>query len=293
MKVSVIGTGLMGTAIAEVLLKAGYQVTVFNRTRTKTAPLRHLGAVVADSAAEALLAADFTILVLFDAASTKEVLMSDDARAALRGRALINIAATTPDEIIALAHEVSNVGGHLADMVVVGYPEHVRRGDTSYLISSDSERAAAWCKIFRDLSPNVHHIGAVGNASKAEMALWLPYMFHTVAAAYALGAFEKLGLPVGIVRALLTDNPVVRVAGADRSVDQMSRRSYGSKMWTVDNFVASCDMIIEFARNMNMPTQVFSDIKDIYVETSKRGFGGEDVTAIYEAINAAGPSPGR
>jgi 3-hydroxyisobutyrate dehydrogenase len=286
MKVSLIGTGLMGSAVTEALLKAGYQVTIFNRTRTKTEPLNKLGAVVVDSAAKALLAADHIIMVLFDAASTREVLMSDDARAALKGRALINIAATTPDEIIALSREVSKLGGNLADMVVVGYPDHVRKGNTGYLISSDPPQADVWCKIFGDLSPSVHHIGAVGNASKAEMALWLPYMFTTIAAAYALGAFEKLGLPVGIVRSLLTDNPVIRVAGADRSVDQMSGRSYGSKMWTIDNFVGSCDMIIDFARSLGMPTEVFSDVKAIYAETSKRGFGAEDVTAIYEVINA-------
>src|ERR1700728_2243742 len=103
MKVSVIGTGLMGSAVTEALLKAGYQVTIFNRTRKKTEPLHKLGAVVVDSAAKALLAADHIIMVLFDAASTREVLMSDDARAALKGRALINIAATTPDEVIALS----------------------------------------------------------------------------------------------------------------------------------------------------------------------------------------------
>src|SRR6266481_302363 len=103
MKVSVIGTGLMGTAVAEALLKAGYQVTIFNRTREKTEPLSKRGAVVVDSTAKALLAADFIIMVLFDAASTRQVLMSDDARGALQGRALINIAATTPEEVIALS----------------------------------------------------------------------------------------------------------------------------------------------------------------------------------------------
>jgi 3-hydroxyisobutyrate dehydrogenase-like beta-hydroxyacid dehydrogenase len=45
-------------------------------------------------------------------------------------------------------------------------------------------------------------------------------------------------------------------------------------------------MVIEFAERLGLPTQVFRTIKEIYVETSRRGLGGEDVTAIYECINS-------
>lgn len=76
----------MGSAIAEGLLAAGRDVTVWNRTEEKTAPLSAKGATVVDSAADAIGASDLTIVVLPDAASTRELLLGPATAPALDGR---------------------------------------------------------------------------------------------------------------------------------------------------------------------------------------------------------------
>src|ERR1700679_2379694 len=101
MQVSVVGTGAMGSAVAEALLKGGHAVTVQNPTRSKAEPLAALGATVVDTPAQAISASQTSVLVLFDADSTRELISVNATREAIRGRSLLNVAATTPEEVVA------------------------------------------------------------------------------------------------------------------------------------------------------------------------------------------------
>ena len=74
MKVALIGTGLMGGPMGERLLETGHDLTVYNRTETKTRRLRELGATVASTPLEAISSAELTLLMLSDAAAIRETI---------------------------------------------------------------------------------------------------------------------------------------------------------------------------------------------------------------------------
>nr|WP_280346999.1 NAD(P)-binding domain-containing protein [Nocardia neocaledoniensis] len=95
-RVSVLGLGAMGTALAKALLAGGHQVTVWNRTAAKAEALVGAGAVAAATAEEALTAADLVILCLLDDASVREHL--EPAAARLGGRTVVNLTTTTPEQ---------------------------------------------------------------------------------------------------------------------------------------------------------------------------------------------------
>jgi len=66
MRIGFIGMGHMGEAMARNLMQAGHQLTIYNRTRSKTEPLQREGAAVADSPAQAAAAAEVLITMLAD-----------------------------------------------------------------------------------------------------------------------------------------------------------------------------------------------------------------------------------
>ena len=74
MKITVLGTGIMGAGVAGSLLRAGHQVTVWNRDAAKAAPLGAAGALVAQTPAEAVAGADAVLTILFDADSVVDVM---------------------------------------------------------------------------------------------------------------------------------------------------------------------------------------------------------------------------
>lgn len=79
MRIAWLGTGLMGRPMAERMLAAGHEVTVWNRTRAKTAPLAALGARVADEASDAIASAETVFTMLRDGATTEAALLDGDA----------------------------------------------------------------------------------------------------------------------------------------------------------------------------------------------------------------------
>lgn len=288
MNISIIGMGNMGRAVAIGLLDAGHRVTVYNRTREKANRLAARGAAVVDSAAEAIRASEFTIVVLLDAESTRGVLLADDVTPALAGRALISAAAMAPEEIITLSKDVAAAGGFLSEVNILTYPDQVEARNSEFIVASTPEHHKSWAKIFRDLGPEVHDVGAVGNASKAQMSLWLSYMFLTIATAYSLAAFEKLNIPVSVVQSVLANNSALAIAGANDVIPEMSRRSYGADRWSVDNMILSIDQAISFAGKLNIDTAVMSAVRDVYARAASMGYGARDITALYEAVNPRG-----
>ena len=73
-KVAVLGTGIMGAAMARNLLRAGHEVRVWNRDQAKALPLAEAGAQVAVSPVQAVAGADVVLTMLFDAAAVTAVI---------------------------------------------------------------------------------------------------------------------------------------------------------------------------------------------------------------------------
>ena len=285
--VTVLGTGSMGSAIAEGLLKAGRDVTVYNRTTEKTAGLAALGAKVANSAADAIAVSDLTIVVLPDAAATRELLLSGPTASALKGKRILNVAHTSAAEIIELAKDAADLGGAVSEVAVAAYPDPVRDCVGSFNLACDANEVDSWMPVLQDLG-TVYFVGPVGNASKAEFALWLSYMFHAVAAAYSAAAFDKLGLPSDALLGALSNNPTLRIASAESMLPQMATRTYRQDSFSVDNFAHSVGLVIPEAEGMGLPTKLFKDIHELFTEASRLGFGSYDVSAVFEVIVRGG-----
>ncbi|MEV8413286.1 NAD(P)-binding domain-containing protein [Streptomyces niveus] len=92
--VSVIGLGMMGTALAVAFLRAGHQVTVWNRSLSKTGPLAAQGAAPADTAADAVAASPLVVVCLSTYDTVRAVL--EPLSGQLTGKTLANLTNGTP-----------------------------------------------------------------------------------------------------------------------------------------------------------------------------------------------------
>ena len=97
-KVTVIGAGRMGSALATALFHKGFATTVWNRTGAKTEALSRLGLSVARSAEESVREADIVVVSLSDYSSARELLRQPDIETALRGKIIVQLSSGTPKE---------------------------------------------------------------------------------------------------------------------------------------------------------------------------------------------------
>lgn len=163
-RVTVLGLGRMGTALATTLLAAGYRTTVWNRTAGKADGLVHQGAVRADTVTDAVLASPIVIACVYDYDDVHEVL--DASADALSRRALVNLTTGAPDEARAMAGWAATHGADYLDGAMMAVPQTVATPDAFFLYSGSKEVFDTHRQALDALAAS-HYLGA--DAAVAEL----------------------------------------------------------------------------------------------------------------------------
>ncbi|MCK9795753.1 NAD(P)-binding domain-containing protein [Isoptericola sp. 4D.3] len=133
--VAVLGLGVMGSVLAGALLEGGHDVTVWNRTPGRDAALVERGARRAGDALDAVRAAPVVVVCLYDHASVHETL--DPLAEQLRGRVVVNLTTTTPNEARDLAAWAAEHGVRYLDGAIMATPPMIGTPGAAILYSGD------------------------------------------------------------------------------------------------------------------------------------------------------------
>ncbi|QGV82127.1 NAD(P)-dependent oxidoreductase [Streptomyces ficellus] len=136
-RVSVLGLGAMGSALAGALLKAGYPTTCWNRSPGKADGLVARGAEAAGTAGDAVRAGQVVIACLLDHASVHEVL--DPLAGELAGRTLVNVTTTSPEQSRELADWAARAGITYLDGGIMAVPHMIGGPGASVLYSGSAD----------------------------------------------------------------------------------------------------------------------------------------------------------
>ncbi|MPY61805.1 NAD(P)-dependent oxidoreductase [Streptomyces spongiae] len=136
--VTVLGLGLMGTALAAAFLRAGHPTTVWNRTASKTGPLVAQGAIPADTPAEAIAASPLTVVCLTTYDDVTAVLTP--LTATLAGRTLVNVTNGTPVQARKSAAWAEEHGIAYVDGGIMAVPQMIAT-PAAYVLYSGSQEA--------------------------------------------------------------------------------------------------------------------------------------------------------
>jgi 3-hydroxyisobutyrate dehydrogenase/2-hydroxy-3-oxopropionate reductase len=197
LKVAVVGTGRMGTAMVGRLVLAGHQVTVYNRTRTRAEALAAAhGVSVAANPRGAASTAEVVIVSLADDAAVRGAYLgSDGLVAGLRtGTVVADTSTVDPATIRALAPEVARLGATLVDTPVSGSVSTVESGQLLVMAGGDDSALDRARPALDAFASRVIRLGALG--SGATMKLVVNSMVHGLNAALAesLVLAEKAGV---------------------------------------------------------------------------------------------------
>lgn len=144
MKLAILGTGAIGSALAEAFLQKGFEVNVYNRTPDRAKALEKFGAAAMATPAQAIQASDAVILAVIDIAAIREVLFNADTKAALKGKKILNVPTVSVSDIKALAKDVSEAGGSLAEMSIRSDASDVRKKHAYSLLACQPSEKSFW-----------------------------------------------------------------------------------------------------------------------------------------------------
>jgi 2-hydroxy-3-oxopropionate reductase len=197
-QIGIVGLGLMGSALAERLLGAGYGAVGFDIDVAKAGKLQRLGGTVAGSIRDVAERCDVLFLAVFDTDQVEAVVEEIvGSLASGSGRTVLCASTCDPDRIAALAQRVEPRGLHLLDTPVSGTSEQVRQGRGVALVGGDAARLDAVAPILGAVFPSYFHMGPAGNAGRAKLAINLILGLNRLALAEGLVFAERLGLEPG------------------------------------------------------------------------------------------------
>jgi 3-hydroxyisobutyrate dehydrogenase-like beta-hydroxyacid dehydrogenase len=197
LRVAVVGTGRMGSAMVGRLVDVGHDVTVFNRTRSRAEPVAAAhGIAIAATPRAAAAAADVVIVSLADDAALRDTYLGPDGLVSgLRAGAVVADTSTVdPATIQALGEEVGRVDATLIDTPVSGSVSTVQSGQLLVMAGGDEAALALARPALDAFARQVIFLGALGAA--ATMKLVVNSMVHGLneALAEALVLAEKAGV---------------------------------------------------------------------------------------------------
>ncbi len=203
MNLAWIGLGAIGTPMALNLLKAGYGLTVHNRTPSRCAALEAAGAAVASSPAAAARQADALLLCVSDDAAAEAVLLggsdpadrTEAAVAGLRpGSLVIDCSTIGPATSRRLAAALAERQIRYVDAPVTGGTEGAKAGTLSVLVGGDSQDLERARPLLEVIGSRITHFGPVGAGQEAKAVNQVLVAGSYAAVAEALQLAERLGL---------------------------------------------------------------------------------------------------
>jgi 3-hydroxyisobutyrate dehydrogenase len=285
MRVCVLGTGTMGAAIAGNLCRAGFDMTVWDRSRAHVAPLAACGAATAPSPAEAVADADVVITMLPDADAVVSVLDHQDALGAFAADAVwmqmgtIGLAATDRMRAMtaALRPDVSFV-----DAPVSGSKGPAATGTLLILASGPAAARVRLGPLFSVLARRTIWLGDAGRGMRLKLVLntWLAFLMEGVAETTAVA--DELGITIGEVLDGLEANPLAAPAAVAK-LHKIAARDYEQEFTLA---LALKDVELALGAIAHRPPALAAIAEHWHV-AEEDGLGDLDVSAVRLAL---GPS---
>lgn len=281
--VSILGTGLLGSAVATRLKDRRFQVQVWNRTPTRAAPLAAQGIEVMASAAAAVAQAPVTLLLLSDADAIRATLFAAAAPIDLTDRIIIQMGTIAPAESRALAAAVARAGGEYLEAPVLGSLPEARGGRLILMAGGDLDLFQRCQPLLEALAEAPQRIGEVGQAASLKLAMNQLIAGLTASFAYSLGLVRAEGLDVEQFMTLLRGSALYAPT-FDKKLGKYLAHDYRQANFPLKHLVKDLALFQQVASSAGMDTSVLAALEEVAARAQAAGLGDADYATLYAAL---------
>ena len=280
LKIGWLGLGNMGNPMVMNLLKAGFEVTVLNRTKDKEIPFIEAGAKTANTPQELMKNNDVVITMLSNDAAVKEVFESQTGLLSRNnsGKMIINMSTVSPETSRYLANSCSTNQVHFIDAPVSGSVKPAQDGTLVILVGGNTADYELAKPIFNVLGKTAIHVGDAGVASSAKLAinyllgLNLQGLAETVLFAENNGVSKEDML--NIINAGACGNGITNIK-APSILNDSYPAAFALKHLVKD---------LRLAKEAGLDSPLIHPLYDSYSTAEKEGLGDHDVMAILTSL---------
>jgi 3-hydroxyisobutyrate dehydrogenase len=282
--VALLGLGTMGAGMAANLLKAGFSLSVYNRTAAKARALTDAGARLAATPAEAAKDASVIISMLSDDAASRQVWLGIDGalETVKRGAILIESSTVSPAWITELAEAASLREIDLLDAPVTGSRTQAEGGQLSFLVGGGDAALEKARPVLKPMSKEIIHLGPLGSGAKMKLINNFLCGVQVASLAEGLTWIERSGLDrekaLAVLKSGAPGSPLLGAISA-RMVSQNYAVNFLLTLMSKDLLYAQN----EAARN-NVDLKTAEVARSLFEVAIAQGLGNEDMSSVIEPL---------
>lgn len=281
-KIGFIGIGIMGQSMVRNLMKAGYEVAVYNRTKSKADAVVAEGALWCDSAAQCAAGRDAVITIVGYPKDVEEVYFGEGGVIAHAdpGTCLIDMTTTSPKLAVRIYENGKKKGLPVLDAPVTGGDAGAKAGTLTILVGGDQETFEKCRPLFEAMGKNIYYEGKAGNGQHTKMC-------NQIAIAGALsGACEALAYAkaVGMDPAHMLESISTGAAGSAQLSNVASRilKDDYAPGFFIKHFIKDMKLADEEAVNAGAHLGVLEYVLNMYQELEAEGCGDLGTQALIK-----------
>ena len=282
-QVALLGTGKMGSAIAERLSAAGFRLVLWNRTRARAEQLG-LGRVAGTPAA-AVDGAAFVVSSLTDAAALRATYAGPSGvLSTARGQICVDMSTVGPDVLAELRPKVEQTASTLVDAPIIGSPASVRSGQ-AIVLAGGSDAAVAAAQPILEAVGRVRHAGPAGAGARLKLVANSMLGALTAAAAELQVAGETAGLDSAVLfETLLHYAPLLE-----------PRRAWYTGapdpplLFSLHDLRKDMDLALGMFHGAQTAVPVTASVREVFGEAAARGYADSDIAAVAQHYRDVAP----
>lgn len=290
MRIGFAGLGAMGQCIVPRLIAAGHEVTGWNRSPDKAAPLVALGMKVAATPRELAAASDVVFSILTDAAAVRAVALgADGILAGLPPDAIyLDMSTITPESSRALSREFAKAGRVMLDAPISGSPVTVGQGKASLMVAGERAAFDRVLPVLLAIGAKAAYIGESGLAVQLKLAINLVLMVEVIAFGEGVALAEKGGVAREVAVEAMLSSVAASPVLAYRGPFILEGRMPAVPLADVTLQQKDMTMVLELARKLGMPAPLAAAANEMMNACRGLGIDHHDFVVAHEAYRRLG-----
>ena len=281
-KIGFVGTGVMGSSMVLNLIKHGYELSVYNRTKSKAEACIAAGAKWCDTVAECAKDKDVVITIVGFPKDVEEVYFGENGilNAAKNGAYVIDMTTTSPMLSEKIYKAAAEKDIYALDAPVSGGDTGAKNGTLAIMVGGDKAAFDECMPVFEAMGTNIRYEGKAGNGQHVKMANQIAIAGAVSGVAEAVRYAMAMGVDVDTMLDTISNG----AAGSwqmSNNGPKMAKEDYAPGFY-IKHFIKDMKIAIECADAKGVTLDVLKKVCDEYVQLENNGKGDLGTQAIIE-----------
>src|SRR5688500_7813093 len=275
----------MGSRMARQLLDKGFPLTVWNRTPDRCIPLRDAGAAVAATPRELAESCDVVVACVADPNAVGRIVFADDGirPAARPGFRYLEASTISPGLARRVAEALRARGADMLEAPMTGSKLGAEKGMLLFMTGGAREVHDELMPVMMAMGSRAIHCGDIGDASVVKLIGNTVISFMLEGLCEGLAVARKAGIPaetvIDVIQASGYASPYYAFKGG-----AIARRDWETH-FSIDLMAKDQGLMLEEADKRRVPLPGLAAIREVFQAARAAGWGGEDIAAVYKAVD--------